>query len=63
MNSNVNHVDNARLLSEVPVNECEAVTGGINLSLWDEGSKTGVMFLSTGQILWSTGNGRVNVHN
>jgi hypothetical protein len=63
MNSNLNHSDNARLLSEVPAEDLAAIAGGINLTLWDSSSNTGVMFLKTGQILWSTGNGKINVLN
>jgi hypothetical protein len=68
MNSNVNHCDNGRLLSEVPAEELNAIAGGINTSLWDEASGAGVIFLSTGQILYSTGrrpdgSNTIHVHN
>jgi hypothetical protein len=68
MNSIVNSLDAARPLSEVPAEELTAVSGGINTSLWDEKSGAGVIFMSTGQILYSTGrrpdgSNTIKVHN
>jgi len=63
MNSNANHPDNARLLTEVPAEELAAIVGGLNTMLWDSKNSTGVFFSTTGQIFWSTGNGRLNVLN
>lgn len=56
MNSNLNHVDVAGPMTEVPTEEMSSIAGGLNFTLWDPSSGVGVVFTSNG-VRYSTGDG------
>ena len=56
MNSSLNQHDAARLLSEVPAEELDAIEGGRNSVLYDFDAKVGVTFQDWG-IEWTNANG------
>jgi len=61
MYSSLNYHDTARLLSEVPAEELDAIAGGANSILYDVGTKVGVTFQDWG-IEWTTSDGTKGYH-
>ena len=57
MNSNVNYLNTAPLLSEVPAAELDAIAGGFNDMFFNYKTLTGVVFADNG-IFYMRGDGK-----